>query len=84
MALKIRNKEAEQLADELARLTSTTRTAAVTAALRDQLARIRRERDATSLADRLVATGRECAALPVLDERDDDEILGYDERGLPG
>ncbi len=49
----------------------------------EQLARVRRERGATSLADRLVAIGRECAALPVFDERDDDEILGYDERGLP-
>ena len=24
-----------------------------------------------------------CAALPVLDDRSDDEILGYDQHGLP-
>lgn len=27
--------------------------------------------------------GRRVAALPVLDERSADEILGYDENGLP-
>ncbi len=84
MALNIRNSEAEQLAAELSRITGETKTAAVARALREQLARVRRDRDTMSLADRLVAIGRECAALPVLDERSDDEILGYGEDGLPG
>ena len=83
MALNIRNQEAERLASELARLTAETKTAAVTKALRDRLARVRRGRDTTTLADRLVAIGKECAALPVLDERSSDEILGYGEDGLP-
>ena len=84
MALNIRNPEAEQLATELARITGETKTAAVAKALRDRLARVRRDRDTMSLADRLVAIGRECAVLPVRDERPPDEILGYDEHGLPG
>lgn len=84
MALNIRNPEAEQLAAELARITGETKTAAVARALRDQLARVRRERSGVGLADRLVAIGRECAALPVLDDRTPEEILGYDEHGLPG
>ena len=84
MALNIRNSEAEQLAAELARITGETKTAAVARALRDQLARVRRERSGVGLADRLVAIGRECAALPVLDDRTPEEILGYDEHGLPG
>lgn len=33
--------------------------------------------------DRLMAISRHCAALPVLDSRSAEEILGYDERGLP-
>ena len=33
-------------------------------------------------AERLVQIGRKCAALPVLDERTPDVILGYDESGL--
>ena len=84
MALNIRNPEAEQLAAELARITGETKTAAVARALRDQLVRVRRERSGVGLADRLVAIGRECAALPVLDDRTPEEILGYDEHGLPG
>lgn len=83
MALNIRNPEAEQLAAELAQITGETKTAAVAKALRDRLARVRRDRDTMSLADRLVMIGRECAALPVLDDRSADEILGYGEDGLP-
>ena len=83
MALNIRNPEAEALAADLARLTGETKTAAVTRALREQLNRVRRDRSGMGLADRLVAIGKECAALPVLDDRAPDEILGYDEDGLP-
>ena len=84
MALNIRNPEAEMLAADLARLTGETKTAAVTRALREQLSRVRRDRSGMGLADRLVAIGKECAALPVLDDRPAEEILGYDEDGLPG
>ena len=51
MALNIRNPEAEQLADTLARLTGETKTETVTRALRDRLARLRRERAQLRLAD---------------------------------
>ncbi|MDE0177071.1 MAG: type II toxin-antitoxin system VapB family antitoxin [Gammaproteobacteria bacterium] len=83
MALNIRNPEAEMLAADLARLTGETKTAAVTRALREQLSRVRRDRSGMGLAGRLVAIGKECAALPVLDDRPAEEILGYDEDGLP-
>jgi antitoxin VapB len=36
-----------------------------------------------SLKEELPAIGRRCAALPVLDARTPEEILGYDENGLP-
>ena len=84
MALNIRNSEVEQLAAELARITGETKTETVAAALRDRLARVRRDRSGVGLADRLVAIGKECAALPVLDDRTAEEIIGYDEHGLPG
>lgn len=35
------------------------------------------------MAEKLMEIGRHCASLPVLDDRTDDEILGYDEFGLP-
>ena len=83
MALNIRNPEAEKLADALAKLTGETKTEAVTKALRDRLARIRRERSRRRLADELDAIARHCASLPVLDRRSAEEIIGYDERGVP-
>lgn len=83
MALNIRSREAEALAAELARLTGETKTEAVTKAVRDRLERVKRARQQRSLADELEAIGRRCAALPVLDRRTPDEILGYDEHGLP-
>jgi antitoxin VapB len=83
MALNIRNPEAEKLAIELARQTGESKTEAVTKALRDRLARVRRERTKRRLADELEAIAEHCASLPVLDSRRAEEILGYDEVGLP-
>ncbi|MEP7363973.1 MAG: type II toxin-antitoxin system VapB family antitoxin [Acidobacteriota bacterium] len=83
MALNLRNPEAEQLAAELARQTGETKTEAVTKALRDRLERVRRERSRRRLADELEQIAEHCARLPVIDPRSADEILGYDENGLP-
>lgn len=83
MALNIRNAEAEQLAAAVARLTGETKTRAVTVALRDRLNRLRRDRSGRSLAQELEEIADHCSSLPVLDSRAADEILGYDEIGLP-
>ena len=83
MALNIRNPEAERLAAAVARLTGETKTEAVTQALRDRLDRLRRERRRRRLADELDEIARHCAGLPVQDARTPEEILAYDERGLP-
>lgn len=83
MALNIRNAEAEKLAEELARQTGESKTEAVTKALRDRLSRIRRERIKRSLTDELEEIAKHCANLPVLDGRRPEDILGYDETGLP-
>ncbi len=83
MALNIRNAETERLAATLARLSGETKTEAVKRALQDRLERLRRERANRRLADELDDIARHCARLPVLDARPADEILGYDEHGLP-
>lgn len=83
LALNIRNLETERLAGEVARRTGETKTEAVTQALRERLARLRRERSKRRLADELEAIAEHCASLPVLDTRTPDEILEYDDRGLP-
>lgn len=81
--MNIKNEEAHKLAQELAELTGESLTAAVTTSIRERLERVRRERH-ESLADRLVAIGKDCA--PRLKEPfrsgDHGELL-YDERGLP-
>ncbi|CAN5719235.1 type II toxin-antitoxin system VapB family antitoxin [soil metagenome] len=82
MALNIRNKEAERLAEELARRTGENKTDAVIKALRDRLARVRRQRT-RRLADQLDEIALSCARLPVRDRRHPDQILGYDDDGLP-
>jgi len=83
MALNIRNPETERLAEAVAKLAGETKTEAVTQALRERLAGLRRQRSRRSLADELDRIAEHCASLPVQDGRGDDDILGYDERGLP-
>jgi len=83
MALNIRNPETERLAEALSKLTGETKTQAVTVALRDRLERLRRRRSGRRLAEELDEIALHCASLPVLDARDVEEILGYDEQGLP-
>ena len=82
--LNIKDPEAHVLASELSRLTGHTLTKVVTDALRD---RLNRERSSASdrgrLALRVLEIGRRAAARPVLDPRTPDEILGYDEIGVP-
>ena len=83
MALSIKDSEADRLARELAKETGETITQAVTAALRERLARRRRRHRGRRLADELDEIAQRCAALPVLDRRPPEDILGYDEHGVP-
>lgn len=84
MALNIRNERAEQLAAALAKLTGETKTDAVVHALQERLERVRRARAARRrLADDLDEIALHCASLTLLDRRSAEEIMGYDDQGLP-
>lgn len=84
VALNIRNTQAEELATEVARLAGESKTEAVTVALRERLARLQKRRaGGRRLADELDEIAMHCSRLPVLDDRSPDEILGYDDQGLP-
>lgn len=83
MALNIRHAETEKLAEEVAKLTGETKTEAVRRALLDRLKRLRRDRSEHKLADELDRIAQRCARLPLQDRRTADQILGYDENGLP-
>jgi len=75
--------EADQLARELAARTGETVAEAVVKALRERLLREQERTGRPRLSEELAAIRKRCAALPVLDARSADEILDYDERGLP-
>ena len=83
MPLNIKSPPTEQLVRELAALTGESVTTAIRRAAEERISRVRRSRGGGGLAAELVEIGRRCAALPDLDERTPDEILGYDEHGLP-
>ena len=84
MALSLKDKETDSLARQVANLTGETLTQAVRTALRlrlrdEQLKRGERPWDDAAI-DAIIDRFN---ALPILDQRTDDEILGYDENGLP-
>ena len=81
VAPSIKSVEAERLARDLAKKRGTTVTRAVSAALEDALRRARGRQVAPSLRDAILEISERCAALPDLDVRPADEILGYDKRG---
>lgn len=84
MPLSIKDPEADHLARTLAQRTGESITQAVITALRERLARQRQNEQAVeNLVEDVMDIGRHCAALPLLDARTPDEIIGYDEHGLP-
>ncbi|MGA2166866.1 MAG: type II toxin-antitoxin system VapB family antitoxin [Terracidiphilus sp.] len=84
MPISIKAPEADRLARQLAATTGETITVAVIVAMRERLAREERKRQNTdALLEEVRAISHHCASLPVLDTRTDDEILGYDENGIP-
>ena len=82
MSLNIKNEQTHRRARKLADLMGETMTEAVDRAVTERLERASRIRNRGRRVERLLQIGRECADLPVLDERSPDEML-YDERGLP-
>jgi antitoxin VapB len=84
MALSIKMPEADRLARRLADTTGETITVAVLLAIRERLEREERRRlNKAALLEEIRAISHHCASLPVQDTRSEDEILGYDENGIP-
>lgn len=81
MPLSIKHPEADRLARELAARTGETLTEAIIAALRERLQRETGRSRVRRVSEELERIGKRCAALPVLDDRTPEEILGYDGYG---
>lgn len=83
MALNIKTDEAHDLAKRLAEARGTSLTDAVTEALRRMLGDETRASEPGLLLGEVRELQRFVADLPDRDCRDPDEILGYDDVGLP-
>jgi antitoxin VapB len=83
MALNIKDPTADRLVRELAAATGESITIAVTVAVRERLERIRGMAPVDARLQELTRIARRAAKRRVFDDRADDEILGYDENGLP-
>jgi len=81
--ISIKNAETEQLARELAKETGETLTEVIRRSLQDRLQRVRGRRHAKELPEQVADILQRMDALPTLDERAEDEILGYDQDGIP-
>ena len=79
MVLSIKSAEADRLARELAEMTGESITEAVVASLKTRLDLERRRKRNRALDD-IIERFRELTAL---DERSPEDIIGYDEHGLP-
>jgi len=80
VAIKIEDPEVDSLARELAANTGETVEQAVATAVKERLAR---QKKAQHVRDAVREFRESVRGLPVADRRSADEILGYDDSGLP-
>lgn len=83
MALSIKNGETEQLARQVARETGESITQAIQSALKERLRGLKGRRQGRITAEKLDDILRRVDSLPTLDTQSEDEILGYDDLGVP-
>jgi antitoxin VapB len=83
MAISIKSMEAERLAREIAAKTGESLTGAIQKALEERLDRLKNHRRNQALTTQLDDILHRVDELPTRDSRTEDEILGYDEHGLP-
>ena len=83
MPLNIKDEQTHAMAKELASLTGETLTKAVRHAIQDKITHLNNAHDKEHIADQLEQIALYCAGLPRRSNNTPDEIIGYDDRGLP-
>jgi antitoxin VapB len=83
MPISIKNDQTENLARKLSELTGETLTQAIQTAVAERYDRLRKARQRRSLASDLNEIALRCAKRPSISSLTADEILGYDESGVP-
>lgn len=83
MALNIKNEETHRLAQALAAETGETLTEAVTVAIRERIESLHRKQRRADVVRSVRDIQEFVRGLPDSDRRSAEEILGYDDFGLP-
>lgn len=83
MPISIKNPATEELARKLASLTGESLTDAIRHAVDEKYQRLCRKRAALPAASELKVIALRCASRPAVSELTADQILGYDESGIP-
>ncbi len=83
MAFSVKNPEADRLVREVMKITGENLTDAVVHSLQERLERVSGRREPLSVREELIRIAERVQSLPDLDTRSADEIIGYDENGLP-
>ena len=83
MALSIKNSDTEELARQVAEATGESITEAIKKSLQERMERLQKQRRQKQVEARLEEIVQRVRALPVLDKRSADEIIRYDEHGIP-
>ena len=73
----------EELIKAIVKFSGETESEAVTQALRERLAHFRRIHDKEGITHQIEETLKCIDAMPIRDRRSADELVGYDEYGLP-
>lgn len=84
MAIHIKDIETERLARELAAKSGESITQSTKRAIAERLARLRNSRSREAQRTEISRIVQRIATLPDVDVRSAEEIIGFDESGLPG
>ena len=82
MALSIRNPYAELLARQVSSITKESITQTIIKALENRLESLKGKKTIVDVEQQILSISQRCNALPNLDKRTDEEILGYNENGV--
>jgi antitoxin VapB len=83
MALNIKDPRTDQLAREVAKQSGESLTEAIRVALEERLQRLTARRRVATQKEKLYEILHRVDALPRVEDRSEDNILGNDEHGIP-
>lgn len=83
MALSIKNSDVDQMARELSELTGESLTEVIHNALKERLEREKGRSKSKTLEEDIKRIQKRIAKIQRLDDRSDEEIIGYNQEGYP-